>query len=281
MEFVPFGSKDAIRLSINIIRRLVAVPTKTGRMPTDDDCIKFQMMCQARRLNPFEGDVFMLGYDTKDGAKFSMITAHQAFLKRAELNPEYDGMESGVIVFRNEDLTELEGDFLLDNDVLVGAWARVFFKSRSHPMHKRCKLSTFRKDNQQWRDNPAGMIVKCAEADALRSSFPTMLGGLYLKDEMETTVEAPRVATPIFKDKTPPPQVVDVTPPTAGNDSLEKLQALAERDGVDEKVLIELLQASGLAGDGLVRISELAPDDIINTINSWDVLMGQLNKSNE
>jgi hypothetical protein len=74
---------------------------------------------------------------------------------------------------------------------------------------------------------------------------------------------------------------VDVTPPTAGNESLEKLQALAERDGVDEKVLIELLQASGLAGDGLVRISELAPDDIINTINSWDVLMGQLNKSNE
>jgi hypothetical protein len=29
------------------------------------------------------------------------------------------------------------------------------------------------------------MIVKCAEADALRSSFPTMLGGLYMREEVD------------------------------------------------------------------------------------------------
>ena len=33
-------------------------------------------------------------------------------------------------------------------------------------------------------DDPAGMIVKCAEADALRSAFPTMLGGCYTEEEM-------------------------------------------------------------------------------------------------
>jgi hypothetical protein len=32
------------------------------------------------------------------------------------------------------------------------------------------------------------MICKCAEADALRASFLTMLGGLYLKEEFHGRV---------------------------------------------------------------------------------------------
>lgn len=46
--FVPFGSKDEIKLSINIVKRLVAVKTKSGQTCTDDDAMKFIMMCKAR-----------------------------------------------------------------------------------------------------------------------------------------------------------------------------------------------------------------------------------------
>jgi hypothetical protein len=53
-------------------------------------------------------------------------------------------------------------------------------------MRKRIKLGTFNKGRSVWQTNPAGMIVKCAEADALRSSFPTELGGLYLQGEVQT-----------------------------------------------------------------------------------------------
>lgn len=62
--FVPFGSKDEIKLSINIVKRLVAVKTKSGQTCTDDDAMKFIMMCKARALNPFEGDAFLIGYDS-------------------------------------------------------------------------------------------------------------------------------------------------------------------------------------------------------------------------
>jgi hypothetical protein len=60
----------------------------------------------------------------------------------------------------------------------------VLFKTRSTPVYKRLKLSTFNKGFGRWNVDPAGMIVKCAEADGLRSAFPNSLGGMYLEDEM-------------------------------------------------------------------------------------------------
>ncbi len=242
LEFVPFGSEDKVRLSINMVRNLIAVPTKTGKLPTDNDCTKFIMMCLARRLNPYEGDSFLIGYDTKDGPKFSMITAHQAFLKRAELNKEYNGMESGVMVMRNEQLLELPGDFMLPGDTLIGGWSKVHFKGRQFPMHKRVNLATFNKGTNQWLANPAGMIVKCAEADALRSAFPTMLGSLYIQEELSETA-TPRVATPIFKDKSAPVEAVVMLEPVV-EDKWSKVLALAERDGIEEATLREWMEAS-------------------------------------
>ncbi len=270
MEFVPFGSEDKIRLSINMVRHLIAVPSKSGALPTDNECTKFLMMCSARRLNPFEQDAFLIGYDTKDGPKFSMITAHQAFLKRAELNKEYNGMESGVMVMRNEILMELPGDFMLPSDILVGGWSKVHFKTRQFPMHKRTNLSTFNKGVSQWAANPAGMIVKCSEADALRSAFPTMLGGLYVREEINTESAAPRVAVPIFKDKKQI-QEADVIPePPPAVDYLEKLVALCERDDIDpDTTLTEWMRSSGFLEEGKVTC-EAKPENIQKIVEGWD-----------
>jgi len=201
-EFVPFGSKDPIKLSIDMVKNLVAVKTRSGKTCSDNDAIKFIAMCKARRLNPFEGDAFLIGYDGKDGPTFSLITAHQAFLKRAEMNPEYDGMESGPIIERDGKVEEIQGDFHLKDDVILGGWAKVYFKNRSHPMYRRIRLSRFQKTFGIWQEDPAGMIVKCAEADALRSSFPTMLGGLYMKEELEHQQQPVKLGEPIFKQPT-------------------------------------------------------------------------------
>lgn len=198
VEFTPYGTKDKIQLSIELVKRLVAVKTKTGKTCSDEDAFKFMLMCQARRLNPFEGDAFLIGYDGQHGASFSLITAHQAFLKRAELHPEFDGMESGTIVLRESKIIDLVGDWHMPNDKILGGWATVFFKNRTHPMTKRLRLERFAKQYGIWRDDPAGMIVKCAEADALRSSFPTMLGGMFISEEMLPHTE--EIARPAFPE---------------------------------------------------------------------------------
>lgn len=186
VEIIPFGTTDRIRLSAAIVRQMIATKTRTGKEPDDNQCIKFIMLCKARHLNPFEGDAFMLGYDTQAGPQWSLITAHQVFLKRAEASKGFNGMESGVIVKGPEGgLLEREGDLTYDDEKLIGGWAKVFRKDRERPFYRRLKLATFNTGRSRWEKDPAGMICKCAEADALRTAFPTHLGGLYIQEETQ------------------------------------------------------------------------------------------------
>jgi phage recombination protein Bet len=229
IEFTPYGSKDPIQLSIEIVKRLVAVKTKSGKSCSDDDALKFMFMCKARKLNPFEGDAFLIGYDTQTGPSFSLITAHQAFLKRAELHPEFDGMESGTIVLRDNKITDLIGDWHMPNDVILGGWATVYFKNRHYPMTKRLRLARFNKQYGVWREDPAGMIVKCAEADALRSSFPTMLGGMFISEELPP-VEAEIVPRAVFDTS-------EAKAATDGAPAIETVQTEQPRETAGEKVV--------------------------------------------
>lgn len=185
MEFIPFGAADKIKLSVQMVKDLIAVPTKSGKTCSDRDALKFMALCQAQRLNPYAGDAFLVGYDGSNGvATFSLITAHQAFLKRAETSPDFDGMTSGIIIRKEDDsIEEREGDFHLQDEAVIGGWAKVFHKKRSHPTYRRIRMERFNSGYAQWKADAAGMICKCAEADALRSTFPTLLGGLYMEGE--------------------------------------------------------------------------------------------------
>lgn len=269
-EFVPFGSEDKVKLSVVMIQNMIAVKTKTGKTCSITDAVKFIAMCQARRLNPFEGDAFLIGYDAKDGPVFSLITAHQAFLKRAELNKEYDGMKSGIIVEQENSLHDLEGDFHTDDQTVVGGWATVFFKNRKQPMHKRVRLKRFQKSWGIWQDDPAGMICKCAEADALRSSFPTMLGGLYLREE-QAPEQSPNAKTPIFT--TPATVTVDsetvttvTSPPAEPEPKEEGAPAAVEPTGISPSTAIREIR-SKLSKEKLSEMKLLTVLEQMGVIN--------------
>lgn len=186
-KFVPFGETDEIELSPNMVQKFIAAPTKSGQVPSSDDCVRFVMLCKSRMLNPWAGDAYMTGYDTQNGPKFECITAMQALLKRAEANAMFDGLESGVIVRTKDssDLTYRPGDFLMDGEILLGGWARVYRKDRTHPFYDAINVTTFDKGVSRWKADRAGMIVKCAESSVLRMAFPTQIGSLYIKEEME------------------------------------------------------------------------------------------------
>jgi len=261
MEYVPFGAEDKIKLSVSIVQNLIAVKTRTGKTCSETEAIKFMMMCSARRLNPFEGDAFLIGYDGKEGPTFSLITAHQAFLKRAEVNKEYDGMKSGIIVERDGQVMDLEGDFFMHGDKLLGGWATVYFKNRKQPMHKRIRVERFKKSFGIWLDDSAGMICKCAEADALRSSFPTMLGGLYLREEMEQS--APKTATPIFSSTPKEAVVVDEPREVDGDggiNNVKALRALCQKDGITEEQLVKFIVELGLADKSCTTLENIEAD---------------------
>jgi phage recombination protein Bet len=187
VEFVPFGASDKLRLNVSMVQNHIAIKTRSGRTCSESDAIKFIMLCQAQRLNPFAGDAYMTGYDGKDGSpKFSLITAVQVFYKRAETCADYEGLDSGIIL-RGEGGTtvEREGDFCLPDEEVVGGWAIVYRKGR-RPLKAKLSIEATRPPYETpfWNKQKApGQISKCAEADVLRRSFPSLLGGLYIDSE--------------------------------------------------------------------------------------------------
>jgi phage recombination protein Bet len=214
IEYTPFGASEKIKLSAAIVRKFVASKTTSGAEASDVDCMKFMMLCKSRGLNPFEGDAYLQGYDSRDGAKFSLITAHQAFLKRAEASPTYDGMESGVVVNNDGEIQEYQGDMVLDGHVLIGGWAKVYRRDRAYPTYRRVALKTFDTKRSRWEKDPAGMIVKCAEADALRSSFPNSLAGLYMQPEQESVVDITPEPEKPKRGQPATVKVEEIPPPT-------------------------------------------------------------------
>jgi phage recombination protein Bet len=187
-EFQSFHSETKVTLSIEIVRQYIAVPDKDGGFPDDRQCKRFIKLCEARQLNPFEGDAFMIPFwnSSSNRYEWSLITAHNAFLKRAEVHPDYNGKESGVIVFNEgaDALEELKGDFVPPGRTLLGGWCKIHYKNKQHPEYQRLKLETYAKKFGNWTFDAAGMISKCAEAAALRSAFPNTTAGMYLREEM-------------------------------------------------------------------------------------------------
>lgn len=195
VTYTPFMSDEPVTLNVRLVLRYFAKPTKRGATCPPEQAAKFLRLCHSRALNPWEGDAYIVGFDGSDGPEFNLITAHQALLKRAEVHPEYDGMTCGIVVAANGSLEDIEGTICPDGFNIVGGWARVYFKKRTHPTYRRLKLSTYNQGRSRWNKDAAGMIVKCSQAAALRESFPTKCGGMYLREEFDAD-EKPQIHLP-------------------------------------------------------------------------------------
>lgn len=185
----------------------------------------FTSLCKARGLNPFLKEAYCIKYG-KNPAQ--IVVGKDAVLKRAIKNPNYDGMESGVIVQDKEtgEITERKGTFYLrDIENLVGGWAKVFRKDWQHPTY--CSVSfdevaQKKSDgslNANWSGKGATMVEKVAKVRALRETFVEELGGMYEAEEMgvdlpnETTPQKQEIIQqdePIEVDATPVENVVNM-----------------------------------------------------------------------
>src|SRR5436190_378159 len=143
-EYIPMGCPDKVKVSVSIVKTLLCKPTRSGRTCSTADALKYIMMLTAQRLNPFLGDCWLVGYDGDNGtAEFQMLTSYHALLKRAELHPKYHGLEYGVIVRDGDSVKELQGDFHLDEQILLGAWARCHKDGLKVPTEDRILLKNY------------------------------------------------------------------------------------------------------------------------------------------
>lgn len=145
---------------------------------------KFIALCNFNRLNPYLNECYLIPF----GQTTQIVVSRGGYLKRAESSPNFNGMESGLILLRDDKVIEEVGTFHLETDTLLGGWAKVYHKGHSYPMTVRVAFKDYNKTNNKlWKDLPEQMINKVAESQALRKAFPSQLNGLYTKEEIEST----------------------------------------------------------------------------------------------
>ena len=196
MEYMVAGEK--VELTPNIVRQYLV--SGNPENVTMQELVMFMQLCKYNALNPWLKEAYCIKYGSQPA---TMVVGKEAYLKRAELNPAFDGMESGIIVLcksNNEQTIENRvGTFHLASEEVVGGWARAWRKDRSHPVTVEVSFDEYAgrtKDgslNSQWRSKPATMIRKVALVQALREAFPGDIGGMYTEEEAG---EQPAIITP-------------------------------------------------------------------------------------
>lgn len=155
---------------------------------SDQEIAMFINLCKFSQLNPWLREAYCIKYGTEPA---TMVVGKEAFMKRAENHPQFDGFEAGIIVqYENGEIENRNGTFMTKDDILLGGWAEVYRKDRSHSIRAEVSFEEYagrKKDgslNGQWTKKPATMIRKVALVQALREAFPAALGGMYSAEEI-------------------------------------------------------------------------------------------------
>lgn len=174
-----------VQLSKDIIKRYLV--NGDADLVTDQEVTMFLNLCQYQGLNPFLREAYLIKYG---GSPATLVVGKEVFTKRASSIELCRGWEAGVIVKTQSGLEYRAGTMVLDDETLVGGWAKVHRRDWDNPVEATVSLKEYircKKDgtpNNQWRTMPATMIRKVAIVQALREAFPESYQGMYSQEEM-------------------------------------------------------------------------------------------------
>jgi phage recombination protein Bet len=132
---------------------------------TDDEFMQFLETCRAYNLNPLLKEIWFV---KNKGREPSIFTSRDGYLKIAHASGKLDGIESRVI----ED----------SDGKPYKAVCTVWRKDMSHPFVFDAKFSEYFNPNSgAWLKYPSAMLIKVAEAGALKRAFA--ISGLVTREE--------------------------------------------------------------------------------------------------
>ena len=200
-----------VKLTPNTVRNYLVSGNKEA--VTIQEVAMFINLCKFSKLNPWVKEAYCIKYGNEPA---TMVVGKEAFQKRAEANPNYDGSEAGIIVVDNETGAVIyrKGTLKLSGEEIIGGYAEVWRKDRNHSTRIEVSFDEYagrKKDgslNSQWAKKPATMIRKVALVQALREAFPSAFGGMYTAEE-QGQIE-PEYTMPINEENVIDAEVVEV-----------------------------------------------------------------------
>ena len=185
VEYEVDGAK--VKLTEGIVYRFLT----NGRGNfSPEDVMMFMKLCEARKLNPFTRECYLIKYSNDVSQPAQMVVSRDVFRKRAITFTQFNGMQTGVIIQKDGELIEREGSMSLDGEEIVGGWATGWRKDWDHPHKVTVALREYigKKSNgdvnKMWSEKTGTMIAKVAESQLLRAMVPEQLSGLYTAEEV-------------------------------------------------------------------------------------------------
>lgn len=184
VTFDANGTK--VTLSPEIVRNYLVSGDK--ERVTMQEVVMFINLCRYNGLNPWLKEAYCIKFGNEPA---TIVPSKDAFMKRAETSPQFDGYKAGVVVCDEETglVDRREGSMVLKNEILIGGFAEVFRKDRNHSYISEVSFDEYagrKKDgslNRQWSSKPGTMIRKVALVQALREAFPQVMSGTYFAEE--------------------------------------------------------------------------------------------------
>ncbi len=179
-----------IKLDPNTVRNYLV---RGNGNVTDQEVLFFMRTCEAQKLNPLAyGEVYLIKFGTEPA---QLVIGKETYMKRAFKNPNYNGMKSGIVVQRGDEIIQKEGTCLYPSETLIGGWCRVFHELNGKEVEtfKEVALSEYQKLNKEgkpaanWGNKPCTMVEKVAVSQAIRAAFPDDYQGLYTAEEFGYT----------------------------------------------------------------------------------------------
>ena len=184
---------------------------------TDQEVVMFINLCKYNSLNPWLREAYCIKYGSSPA---TMVVGKETFQKRADADPNYNGEQAGVIVETADGQIERrEGCLVLENEQLLGGWAKVYRKDRTRPSYEEVKLAEYDTGKSLWKGKKATMIRKVALVHALREAFPSTFGTLYDESEVPVRVDAEGTAREL-DDAAPSPRWTRIRDTAAQADAL-------------------------------------------------------------
>ena len=180
-EIVEYKTNNG--LVVKLDEQIVRTLTNNNEHITHDEVKLFIALCQNQKLNPLIREAYLVKYDNKKPAQ--QIVSVGAFQRIAEDNPNYDGMEDGVIVQAKDKIIKRQGTMVYQGETLVGGWAKVYRKDRRVPTVVELNLKEYAKGQSTWLSMPSTMINKCAKVGALRNAFPNSFNNCFADSEIQ------------------------------------------------------------------------------------------------
>lgn len=249
-------------LTADTVRRYIS------KEANEQEILMFIELCKAQKLNPFVRDAYLVKYGSNPA---QIIVGKDVFIKRANSNPNFDGMKAGIVVLdKNGQIVEREGALKLRGEELVGGWCEVYLKDKKVPIRTLVSFDEYAQRtktgqlNSMWQNKGATMIRKVAQSHALREAFPEDLRGLYQQEEMGVVENLPQK---------------EIIPGMASAEQKKKILCLAQVQGLydfqDKGNTKELEEFCNKAGFNLEKLDYDGAEYIIKLLADGEKIKEQ------